>query len=439
VDITSEPAGAEILINGQKMGNTPMQVELEAGNFQLEVRKSMYASDISEFTLKESQTIPITRTLKPRFGYLSVNASIPNSKITLDGKMLPSSSIEKAQISSGAHTVKIEQALYHVFNETFSVADGEHKVIKAPLRPAFGSLAVRSEPESGTDVYLDGVNVGKTPYSAADLASGRYQLKVTKPLYGDAEEQIEITDEGKTERTIVLSKNFGELEITAPDAAIYVKEQLAGSGQVLLKLPPGRYKVKALRTEKYYPAEEDVILGIGDMKKITLTPEPKMGIVTVTTAPYEARDAEIFVDEKPNGNAPRSLELIIGTYTLTARKTGYLDVSQSIAIIENQKQRLDLQMMTYAGSQAEKANLWARYKWISWGVAALAGGATLYFHSAAESNYSNYSSAKTSADAQTYWDKTTLNNSLKNVSIGVAGATLVTGLISLIVQSGYGN
>jgi len=78
VVIKSEPTGAEILINGQRLGKTPYQGEISAGTCQLELHKPLYYPNISSFTVEEGKALELPINLKSRFGDVAVTSSVPN-------------------------------------------------------------------------------------------------------------------------------------------------------------------------------------------------------------------------------------------------------------------------------------------------------------------------------------------------------------------------
>ncbi|PIP77713.1 MAG: hypothetical protein COW85_07575 [Ignavibacteria bacterium CG22_combo_CG10-13_8_21_14_all_37_15] len=435
IHITSEPSNAEILINGQKMGNTPKQAELSSGTHQLEIRKPLYYSDLSSFVLDEGKTVSLQRTLKPKFGMLSAASTVQGSKLFLDDKYIDTLPVNNLQLESSFHKVKIEAPFYHPYSEEFQIKDGDTKVITAVMKPAFGSFEITSSPETGAEVFLDGRRVGVTPYTQAQLASGKYLLRVTKNLFSDTEEYIEIQDGQSFTKNILLNKNFAELEISAPESRISIDGNYAATNEYVSRLAPGQHVIKVERSEKYHPKEETVFLSVGDKKKIVLEPEPKLGSVSVFAEPNDASDAAIYVEGELKGSAPLVLPLLIGQYKLTARKSNYLDVSETVTVEENTKKSVTFSMLTYEGSRLQLANTWGTVKWISAGATLLCGGTAAYFHFSSQSNYDKYKAATTTADALAYKKKTEDHKRFANMFIYTATATASAALISWIIQT----
>lgn len=437
VRITSEPSGAEIILNGQKLGNTPYQGELTAGEHHLELRKALYYADVSTFNLREGQSQAIPRKLKPRFGYLTVASTPKNAKIFLDGKLLGNAPLGRKEVESGQHTIRLEAELHHQYEQAITIRDGEPETVNTALRAAYGTLEVSTTPEDGAEIFLDNQKVGSTPYKNTRLPSGKYLLKVSKPLFEDAEEEIVIADEQLVRKALTLSKNFCELRVKAPSSRIFVDGRDVGAESYTARLAPGRYALKAVRGEKYIPAEQEVFLAVGDTREIELQPQPRLGSVSVMVEPFEASDAEVFVNEVQKGNAPLVLPLVIGSYSITAKKSGFLDVSEQLAIRENEKQKLILQMLTYEGSRQQGLGRWNTAKWIGVVATIASAAATGYFYSAAETDYDYYRKATSTDEAVSLRESTQRKDLYFKIGIGVSGAALATTLYSWLREATY--
>ena len=230
VTITSDPVGAEIILNGQRVDVTPKSFELTAGTHQLELRKALYYGDASKFSLVEGESKSITRTLKPRFGYITVSSNVPNAKTTIDGKLQDPKALIKQPIESARHEIKVDADLYHSFVTTLEIKDGDEKTVTAELKPAFGRLEIKSYTENGATVFIDNKQVGVTPYVNEKQPSGDYLVKISKKLFGDAEDRITVSDEKSTVKNMVMSQNFGTLTVTAPEATISLNGTSVGKG-----------------------------------------------------------------------------------------------------------------------------------------------------------------------------------------------------------------
>jgi hypothetical protein len=435
IQVRSEPNGAEILINGQKYGATPYQGELEAGKHRLELRKPFYNPDLLSITVESGKSHTFSRILKPKFGYVTIRSTKEASNIWLDEELHGAAPLEKHQVESAGHTLRVETELHHSYSARFTIVDGQDTILTVDPKPAYGSLEITSQPEPGADVYLDGKKVGITPYVNPQLASGKYVLKVSRILYQGSEEELQVMDGAFVKKTVSLIPNFGEIDIKAPSSQIIINGSPFGRDAFRWRVAPGKYLVRAEREGPYLPVEREIFVTVGKKEDIVLEPTARMGSVSVFVEPPEASNAEILVNNTSQGNAPLILPLIIGDYKLTAKHPSFLQTSQSITIKENEKMQAKFSLMTYEGSRQQTRDSWATYKWIGFGIGVVAGGATTYFNMQKTSALDNYNKATVVADVEKYRTQTLDNNNYYKISIVSAGVALGSALISWIVQS----
>lgn len=220
--VTSEPSGAEIYLNEQRVGSTNYQNRHLAGKYTLRLQHPNYYEHVEQFELKEGTTveIPIVN-LKPRFGYWQVNSTPSGADVLLNGRSIGLTPIKKQVIQSGFHEVTLRKTNYHEHKESLKISDGDDKNLNIALNEAFGDLQITSEP-SDARVFIDNKEVGKTPYRNPQMPSGTYSIRITKELYADANEVITIVDEKKTEIYIALTKNYGTLKINSQGSQISI-------------------------------------------------------------------------------------------------------------------------------------------------------------------------------------------------------------------------
>jgi hypothetical protein len=162
-----------------------------------------------------------------------------------------------------------------------------------------------------------------------------------------------------------------------------------------------------------------------------------MGSLSVLVEPAEASKAEIYVNDKLKGNAPLVLPLLIGDYSITAKQTNFLNVTEKVSMRERESVKLNLHMTTYEGSRQQKIGKWATWKWISIGTTVIATAAAVYFNSQANSNYDSYKNAGTTADADNFRSLTQKNNTIYKVSLSVGAVGLIGTIVSWIGQISY--
>ncbi|MBN2857992.1 MAG: PEGA domain-containing protein [Candidatus Delongbacteria bacterium] len=439
VSISSDPSGAEIFLNGQKFGITPMQESLIAGEYTISVRSNFYYTHEGTFTVNEGQMLDLPEIkLKPRFGYYSLKADQVDAKLYLDGVYLGDKAVPKTRIESGKHIFKAEKDLYYSDTKEVEFKDGDEIDVDLALKPNFGKLIIKSEPSEAV-LWLNGRNVGKTPYIVEKAKSGRYTVKITRELWSDYEDIIEVSDSQTAERTFVMNKNFGTLKINADKSEIFINGKKEGNGAYQGNLSPGRYDIVAKR-DRHKDATREVFINIGREQEVSLEPEPIMGSVNIFSEPAETKGAKIFLNGEDKGKTPAVVPLLIGDYKLRLTYDGYLDKSEDFSLSEGENKTLRLTMQTYEGSQKEKRDFWKKQKWYALGAFAVWAGAGGYFYWAGNDYYDQYESApltSTSAEVQGLREDAISSDKYRDISFSVSLAPLGYFFYSWYKESSY--
>ncbi|HOP50500.1 MAG TPA: PEGA domain-containing protein [Ignavibacteriales bacterium] len=384
--ISSEPSGAELLINGKVMGNTPFQADLLPGEYKIEIRKPYYHSEIFNIKIEEAKTTSIKKSLKLSSGYISIISPQTNEllKCYIDGKYIGLLPIDNYQLERGPHSISVENELFHNYKETIIVEDGVKRTIPISLKPNYGRLNVTSYPVDGADVFLDNDFIGKTPLVKDKIKSGFYILKLKKEFYSDFEEKIEIKDNETTLKNIILKKNYGKVRIRVPEqSSLYLNNNIITEND--LTLLPGEYTFTA-KKYNHYPDTKTINLNVGDEIDLELYPKPIFGGLTVMVINEGAIFSDVFIDSKYYGKTPFVTKLPIGNYDLLLRKENYIDYKTNFSILENKTTKLEIFMKPYGNDK----RFFDFMKWAGFTatVSSLALAGNYYYY--AEKNYNNY-------------------------------------------------
>lgn len=431
--ITTNPAGAEVFLNDQQVGISPYQGRNVAGNYQLRVKHPFYYDHIGQFELREGETVTLPAiNLKPRFGYFQVESSPQGAEVWVDGKLEGTTPLTRKQIGSGQHKLSIRLSDYHEHNETFTINDGEAKTFNIKLKEAFGSLIINSDPTDAS-LFIDGKEVGKTPFSLQRFPSGNYELRLVKDLHVDTRDRIEVKDAEKSEKFIVLPKNYGMLTVTAGGSEIFLDGKAIGFGNYSTNLPAGSYTLKASR-DKHRDDERMVFITNGQAHEITLSPVAIMGALSITTMPFETAGSTISL----NGTlypekTPATIPLIIGNYDLKVTKPGYLDQQRQVTVIEGKEQEVVLTMQTFEGSLFQQAQKYNKAKLIYGSITLAALGSGAYFMYSTLKLAEDYKTATTNATK--IYDTMEQHNLYSTISFAAAVPFAVMTVLKMVQQN----
>lgn len=174
--VTAQPAGAEILLDGTKIGVAPRAVaRAGAGTHVVEVRKpgmgSVFAPMLVLQRTKADLDVRLTEA-----GTLAVSADVTGVAVYVDGVLRGEAPIS-IDIASGPHTVTgVKPGTADSRARTSVLGGAEVEVrLSHPSNSAF--LTVASDP-AGAEVIVDGESFGETPVNARPVPPGQHVIDV---------------------------------------------------------------------------------------------------------------------------------------------------------------------------------------------------------------------------------------------------------------------
>ena len=153
LDVASNPSGAEVTLDGKKLGTTPGTWRVPpVKNGKVEVGLARYRGKSFSINIDRGQTVKITAdqaTLMAKIGSLQVYADPPEpgAKVSVDGKEVGTAPATVSDLIEGTHEVKVETK-DKAGTATINISEGQTAVATVPL----GS---RSGLASGGAVWTD--------------------------------------------------------------------------------------------------------------------------------------------------------------------------------------------------------------------------------------------------------------------------------------------
>ena len=445
VTIQSEPEGAEVELNGQKVGTTfgTYQGSHYAGEYTLTLRKDLYYPTTKSFTLQKGEVMDIPKIiLKPRFGYWQISSEPSGADIYLDEKHIGQTPLKKEKIPSGDHTLRLSKNKYKTHQETFVIKDGDIPEFDVALKPNFALLEINSAPETNATVFIDKKEAGKTPYSDPMMQAGTYIIKIEKELWIGTTKTITIRPEIPEKINLILTKDFGTLIVEAEGYKIYLDGKEVGTSNFEQKLKPGSYKIKAAK-EKHHDAEKDVFVNVGQVTRERMSLVPMLGSISVfavdkRNSSKKITDADIFLDNKDSKKkTPAVLELLYGDYALKLKHPNFLDASKNINLKEGDAKTVTIEMDTYSGSILAKRNSWKTQGWISFSATALIAGGGYYYNMQMNDYLDKYNNTSVTTDAMEYKQKTLDFENYRDYCYYTASGAVIYSVFSWIKTAIY--
>ena len=168
IEVTSEPAGAEVTVNGQPRGRTPTKVAgVPKGRATVGLKKKGFEDESRELSIVagESQTLFVKLVGLP--GTMSLTSVPDGARFYVNDKPEGKGPISLSGLKPGDYTIRVEKEGFATATKTVSLENGGAIVEEFRLENVMGRLEVRTIP-SGAEVYLDGSRIGTTKAKAGD-------------------------------------------------------------------------------------------------------------------------------------------------------------------------------------------------------------------------------------------------------------------------------
>lgn len=242
--ISSNPSGARVYIDGIYRGITPSYNYISYGFHS--IRLELEGFKDYETTIRVTEDTTLNISLEKAEGALVVFSNPPNAEVYIDGTYYGRTPITIQRLSTGRKIVQLKLSGYADWTGDVTIEQGEIAQINATLKLA-GTLQVSSSP-SGAKVYLDGKEIGVTPFISSNVPEGTHNLRVELFGYKPWEGIVDIYP-GQTTNV------FAKLEV----APLSISE---------IRVSPQPYKVKTL-------FKEDLNIDFTISKKAQVTVEIK--------------------------------------------------------------------------------------------------------------------------------------------------------------------
>jgi hypothetical protein len=144
VEIESGTEGAEVDIDGAKVGTTPLAapLALPTGEHTIKLVKPGFTPYIDVFKIERKRPTKLSIELIPVAGVLKLTASVAGARVYVDGKFVGEAPLT-SEIVVGTREIKVQKGGYRDFVQNISAVAGQ---------------------ETNLDVMLEELPVGLNPY-----------------------------------------------------------------------------------------------------------------------------------------------------------------------------------------------------------------------------------------------------------------------------------
>ena len=219
IDITSEPPGAEVTVNGIQKGKTPLQVtEVPKGRAVVKFHLDGFADVVRDLAINpgDVQTLPVVLEALP--GTLHLVSVPEGARFYVNDEARGKGPLTIAGLKPGDYRVRAELEGYGTVSETVRLENGASARKEFRLSNVMGQLEVRTSPV-GAEIVFDGRRVGSTRsgdpkaelsdyFAVPSALEGEHTLIVRMDGYKEERLHPKIQNSKTVQRTVRLKRVF---------------------------------------------------------------------------------------------------------------------------------------------------------------------------------------------------------------------------------------
>lgn len=247
----SEPVGARLRVDGEVLGQTPLEVELEEGLRRYELVRAGYKphrGSLEVVALEDAAVGPIR--LRPSDGNLVISSEPAGATVTVDGTFRGRTPFDLFLAPGRIYELRFSLVGHGPVERSVAVRSGASEQVDVVLEPRLGKVQISAFPP-GAELFVDGEARGPADGQVLELPTARtYRLEVKKAGYVAFRREVTPLD-----GVVQSIEAHLDSEAEAREKAIRPVVETT-EGHRLLLIQPGRLQMGASRREPGRRANE---------------------------------------------------------------------------------------------------------------------------------------------------------------------------------------
>ena len=256
IQLTSEPVGADVTLNGVSRGKTPCALDrVPSGSTTLELALKGFEPYSQNLKLTAGEHEEITAVLKPIPSDLELVSIPAGARIYVGNQFRGTAPVKLKAIQPGTYRIRAEMDAYDVMPRNVTIGRAQNIVEEFRLQANAGALEITTEP-SEVAVLLDGKEVGTTEadtnrtdrvsdrFSIKLIPSGTHTLTLTKVGFYEHKQLIEINRDEVITRHFRLKRRFIPNYEVKTESEVYrgILIEVDSQKNIKLEIHPGIFK-----------------------------------------------------------------------------------------------------------------------------------------------------------------------------------------------------
>ena len=251
INISSVPVTADIFIDDELIGTTPLVAEVMQGAHNIRVKRAGYKAWHDDIKINANEAMTLDEIiLVPADALISLQSRPSQASVTLNGEYRGLTPLEIALTPGETVDIRFLKQGYHRESKQVTAVSGDEKQFIANLKPELTRVKISSVP-ADAELYIDGILRGR---AVQDLEMPTRPHKVVIKRDGYINYESTITPRIGIDQHIKVSlKTLRQAKLDAIKPVITTT-----AGQSMKLLYPGKFTMGASRREAGRRANESL-------------------------------------------------------------------------------------------------------------------------------------------------------------------------------------
>ncbi|MCY3885685.1 MAG: PEGA domain-containing protein [Gammaproteobacteria bacterium] len=265
IQFSSSPIGAQVSMEGEILGATPVQVPIPAGSAMFNFSAPRYIDREIE-VLVEGMSIeqPVHLDLAPNWATVEIPTTPDNANVYIDGVDSGFTTSKPVEILDGERTITLKKPGFAEWTDILFVQAGERRTLDPiVLEPLEGVLSIQSDP-AGATVNIDEQFQGLTPITVEIEPNQEHKVEVLLVGYERGFKSVVVPSGQIRNLNFDLEEATGSLTVTTEpeNVEVWVDGKQIGSSNDSFVLHAVRHSVE-LKKEGYAGYANDLVIQPG--------------------------------------------------------------------------------------------------------------------------------------------------------------------------------
>jgi len=231
--VDSDPAEAEVVIDGDIKGKTPVLLtDFPLGSYTIEIRSAKYLPRTVAVELTDRIPVRVFAELVSNTARLTVSSVPEEAEVRINGIPVGTTPVTLGEVLAGEAEVRVSRRGYALFQKRMVFEANRPYEINAELEALPSGLTVITTPE-GAKIMIDNKPVGESPVTLSNLKGGTHEVRAVLDGYASEVKTVNLEPDINDSIEFNMEKNSGTLVIDTEPAnvQIYVDGELLATTQ----------------------------------------------------------------------------------------------------------------------------------------------------------------------------------------------------------------